>query len=595
MKRWGSRGTVLVLICLLTAGDTSAIGRRGGGGRSFGGGRSRGGFSGSRGGFSGSRGGFSGSRGSVPHLGGSSRPSYSRPSYSRPSYSRPSYSRPSTSRPSYSRPSTLPSSPSLGGSYSGGLRPSNRPSTLPSRPSTGGTRPGISLPDRPGTGQRPGLPGSGGSTNRPGFERPGAGQRPSIPSFGGGTGNRPGNSLPNRPGTGGVGQPGISRPGIDRPGAGGRPSPGDLGDFLGMDRPLRPDNGLRPDTRPGGGDRLRPDNGLRPDRDNNIIGNRDNNIIGNRDVDRSVNIGQIRIGDNNVISQRPTWANLDRNRITNINNRWQNQIGGIRNWPARYPNRIAGWRNWGNGIRHGWSHFHNHRGWFTAGWWAGHRHAWAGWHYGYRFGRYRWGYWWRVPTFAACVGWFAWNPQPAVWSEPVYYDYGTGGNVVYQDNSVYINNEQVATAEEFAQSAADLATVEPPASEEEAEKAEWMPLGTFAVSTSQKDVDPTRVVQLAVNKQGIVSGTLYNTTTDKAQSIQGQVDRNTQRVAFRIGESQDVVVETGLYNLTQDDVPLLVHMGPKKVENWLLVRLEDPDAEDEENSISAGGDSTPGQ
>ena len=33
---------------------------------------------------------------------------------------------------------------------------------------------------------------------------------------------------------------------------------------------------------------------------------------------------------------------------------------------------------------------------------------------------------------------------------------------------MYINNEQVATADEFAQSAAALATVPPPASEEEA-------------------------------------------------------------------------------------------------------------------------------
>jgi hypothetical protein len=56
----------------------------------------------------------------------------------------------------------------------------------------------------------------------------------------------------------------------------------------------------------------------------------------------------------------------------------------------------------------------------------------------------------------------------------------------------------------------------------------------------------------------------------------GGPDRNTQRVAFRVGESEDLVVETGLYNLTQDDAPVLVHFGPEQVENWLLVRLEQP-------------------
>jgi hypothetical protein len=106
-----------------------------------------------------------------------------------------------------------------------------------------------------------------------------------------------------------------------------------------------------------------------------------------------------------------------------------------------------------------------------------------------------------------------------------------------------------------------------------------MPLGTFAISASEKDVDPNRVLQLAVDKQGVVSGTLYNTETDDAQTVQGQVDKDTQRVAFRVGESEDLVAETGLYNLTQDEVPLLVHFGADKTENYLLVRMEQPEEE----------------
>ena len=185
------------------------------------------------------------------------------------------------------------------------------------------------------------------------------------------------------------------------------------------------------------------------------------------------------------------------------------------------------------------------------------------------------------------MNWFTWRAPATVWAEPVYYDYGQGGNVVYNDNSVYINGDQVATTTEFAQSAAELATVPPPASEEEAEQVEWLPLGTFAVSAGEKDVDPNRIVQLAVSKTGIISGTLYNTETDATQSVQGQVDKDTQRVAFRIGESEDIVVESGLYNLTQEQAPLLVHFGPNKVENWLLVRLEDPAPEDDSTADAA--------
>jgi len=121
-----------------------------------------------------------------------------------------------------------------------------------------------------------------------------------------------------------------------------------------------------------------------------------------------------------------------------------------------------------------------------------------------------------------------------------------------------------------------LATVEPPANLEAAEAAEWMPLGTFAVSTNEKEANPTRIMQLAIDRQGIVSGTFYNTDTDQTQAIQGQVDKETQRVAFRIGDSQSIVCETGLYNLTQPEAQLLVHYGTERTESFLLVRLDAP-------------------
>ena len=180
------------------------------------------------------------------------------------------------------------------------------------------------------------------------------------------------------------------------------------------------------------------------------------------------------------------------------------------------------------------------------------------------------------------TAWFRWpTPAPtAVWTQPVYYDYGSGGNVTYENNNVYVGGEQVATSDEFAMSAMDLATVPPPESEEQAVETEWLPLGTFAVSMDAKDTNPSMTLQLAVSKTGIISGTLFNVDTDQAQAIQGQVDKETQRVAIRIGESETVVAETGLYNLTQDEAPLLVHFGTESNENYLLVRLDAPEEED---------------
>jgi len=187
--------------------------------------------------------------------------------------------------------------------------------------------------------------------------------------------------------------------------------------------------------------------------------------------------------------------------------------------------------------------------------------------------------WGRVTT------WFTWSAPATVWSQPVYYDYGSGGNVIFENNNVYVGGEQVATADEFAMSAMDLATVPPPQSDDQAAAAEWLPLGTFAVSTNEKDVEPSLVIQLAVSKEGIVSGTLYNIDSDQSQAVQGQVDKDTQRVALRIGESEQVVAETGLYNLTQEEAPVLIHFGTERTENYLFVRLEY--AEDNEDDSSA--------
>jgi hypothetical protein len=403
--------------------------------------------------------------------------------------------------------------------------------------------------------------------------------------------NRP--DFGNRPGIG-------NRPGLDnRPG--GRPSPGDLGDFLGMDQPLRPGRGSqiastlpgrtgigdRPgiDNRPNIGGRDRPGIDNRPnfgDRDRPGIDNRPG--FGDRDrpnINNRPNIGD-RWNDNTIINNRPRWANIDNSTNIDIHNRWNNAFTNVnrRGWWDRPADRIGYWNGWADGVRSNWGNYHQHGNWFGGGWWSRHYCPMGGWHYHYWNHNYGWNYWWTVPAWGALTNWFTWSAPQTVWQQPVYYDYGTGGNVTYQDNSVFVGGEPVATADEFAQSAMDLATVQPPASEEQAAVAEWMPLGTFAVSMDEKDTQPSLTMQLAVSKDGIISGTLYNITTDQAQAVQGQVDKQTQRVAFRIGESQDVVAETGLYNLTQNEAPVLVHFGTERVENYLLVRLEQPESDD---------------
>jgi len=200
-----------------------------------------------------------------------------------------------------------------------------------------------------------------------------------------------------------------------------------------------------------------------------------------------------------------------------------------------------------------------HWGIYGRGWYTAHPGAWfaAGWAADAI---------WRTCTWATAAAYCGYAELP-----PVYYDYGN--NVVYEDNSVYVNGDSVGTAEEYYGQAASLAqtgaTANAPAD------GDWMPLGVFALAKpDQTKSDVT--IQLAVNKQGVVRGNYTDTETDKTQLVQGSVDKQTQRVAFTVGDNTTNVVETGLYNLTKDEAPCLLHFGKDRTEQWLLVRLQKP-------------------
>jgi len=156
----------------------------------------------------------------------------------------------------------------------------------------------------------------------------------------------------------------------------------------------------------------------------------------------------------------------------------------------------------------------------------------------------------------------------------VYYDYGN--NVTYEDNSVYVNGDSVGTAEQYYDQAAGLASTggEAKASSD----GDWLPLGVFALTKpdqAKSDVS----IQLAINKQGVIRGNYTDNVANKNYVVQGSVDKQTQRVAFTVGENTTNIIETGLYNLTKDEAPCLIHFGSDKTEQWLLVRLTKPDDE----------------
>ena len=201
---------------------------------------------------------------------------------------------------------------------------------------------------------------------------------------------------------------------------------------------------------------------------------------------------------------------------------------------------------------------------FRPGWYAQYPGAWfaAGWAANSVWRAATW------PLYAGYVGY------PA--AEPIYYDYGT--TVVYENNNVFVDGQQTATAEQYAQQATVLADTgrDAKATKEE----EWLPLGVFAMVQGDEKTS-NHIFQLAVNKQGVIRGNYYDAVTDSTALVYGSVDKKTQRAAWTVGERKTPVYEAGVANLTKDETTMLVHYGADRSVQYTLVRMEEPKQEKE--------------
>jgi hypothetical protein len=190
------------------------------------------------------------------------------------------------------------------------------------------------------------------------------------------------------------------------------------------------------------------------------------------------------------------------------------------------------------------------------------------------YGRYP-GAWWPGKWAVAGTAWAA-----ATWAtaggycgcsgEGSYYDYGE--NLTYDDGNVYYGDQPVASAEQYYAQADQIATAG-----QEPQNEEWLPLGVFAVIAGPTQTESDKIVQLALNKEGVIRGNLQDSLTDKVITVSGAVDKTTQRVAMKLEGNDSVVVDTSLYNVTNDDVPVLVHFGPDRQETRTLIRLKPPE------------------
>jgi hypothetical protein len=182
------------------------------------------------------------------------------------------------------------------------------------------------------------------------------------------------------------------------------------------------------------------------------------------------------------------------------------------------------------------------------------------------------------------TGWVAgaaWNSTP--WDavaglcgygsvQPISYDYGV--NITAQNGNVFVNGQNVGTTAAFSQQAAELAYTGTAAEVSTAD--EWLPLGVFAMVRNEQQ-HPQLIVQLAINKQGILRGNYTDELTDSTLPIHGAADKASQRAAWTVGGNKQTVMEAGLSDLTDAEAPALIHKNGK-TDHWLLIRLARPQA-----------------
>jgi hypothetical protein len=169
----------------------------------------------------------------------------------------------------------------------------------------------------------------------------------------------------------------------------------------------------------------------------------------------------------------------------------------------------------------------------------------------------------------------------AIAGDPVAYSYsappeGDGDTIIVNNvpqNTTEYANEASAIAKSYDSKAE---TTQPVIADSQAAAApEWKPLGIYALSDEVAAGKPTRYLQLVMSNTGAIAGTYRDIEKGTTKKVEGAMDPKSQRAAWYLGDDSNTIVETGIYNLTQSDTPILVHQGGKTKEA-VLVRVQDP-------------------
>jgi hypothetical protein len=216
-------------------------------------------------------------------------------------------------------------------------------------------------------------------------------------------------------------------------------------------------------------------------------------------------------------------------------------------------------------------------------------------YHGYGYHGYGWGYpgGWYVPGWSEATAWTCMGLASLDTFLGLAALGGGGGggsddgnsssNVTYNNENVYVNGQPAGTqaayyqqAQQLAQTGitqANLAQAQPQTNAMSPQN--WQPLGVFALAEPGQ-TSSNMLMQLAINKDGIVEGNYYNQLTNESSQVYGSLDKKTKRISWTIGTNANTVFDASLGDLTKDDSSVLVHYGPTNTQRMALIRLQQP-------------------
>lgn len=237
------------------------------------------------------------------------------------------------------------------------------------------------------------------------------------------------------------------------------------------------------------------------------------------------------------------------------------------NLPAEWDDRYDNWQDQADNVRDDfWNNYEDHwDDFYDDHYFAGHYHP----YYPY-YSHCHDCDWWQCPATWAAVGSFLGSAV----SQPPYYTYGSGGTVYVEGDTIVMGEGKQVPIETYTDELIEQAQDIPEGATEETQ---WMSLGVFTL-VDEEAPESTMVLQLALSQKGVIAGMFENSTTQTSVPIEGSADLETSRAVMTPVDKYFPMIETGLYNLVQEQTQALVHFEDGTVEERLLVRLDKPEA-----------------